>query len=77
VFIGKAVALLKSKAMYDNTLIMYSSDNGGVGPGNNYPFRGEKHSNWEGGLRTVAFVSGGFDMYTMHCTHYALYSLCR
>jgi hypothetical protein len=33
---------------------------GGVGPGINFPLRGEKHSNWEGGMRTVAFISGGF-----------------
>ena len=30
-----------------------------VGDGSNYPLRGEKHSNWEGGMRTTAFVSGG------------------
>ena len=34
--------------------------NGGVSSGNNFPLRGEKHSNWEGGLRTAAFVSGGY-----------------
>ena len=60
VFIGRLVNLLKTKDMYENTLIMYSSDNGGVESGNNYPLRGEKHSNWEGGMRTAAFVSGGF-----------------
>jgi arylsulfatase A-like enzyme len=45
--------------MWDNTFLMYSADNGGVGDGINWPLRGEKHSNWEGGMRTAAFVSGG------------------
>ena len=29
VFIGKLVTLLKDRGMYNNTLIVYSSDNGG------------------------------------------------
>ena len=60
VFVGKLVALLTNKEMYDNTLLLYSSDNGGVEAGNNYPLRGEKHSNWEGGMRVTAFLGGGF-----------------
>ena len=57
--VGQVISALKEKQMYDNTLIVYSSDNGGTGDGNNYPLRGEKHSNWEGGVRVAAFVSGG------------------
>lgn len=49
--------------MWQNTLLVYSSDNGGVSvgnlAGNNYPLRGEKHSNWRGGMRVAAFVAGG------------------
>eukprot|EP01065_Artemidia_motanka_P043016 TRINITY_DN5886_c0_g1_i2.p1 TRINITY_DN5886_c0_g1~~TRINITY_DN5886_c0_g1_i2.p1 ORF type:complete len:352 (+),score=108.59 TRINITY_DN5886_c0_g1_i2:90-1145(+) len=59
VYIGELVSLLKSKSMWENTVVVYSADNGGVGSGINYPLRGEKHSNWEGGMRTAAFVSGG------------------
>eukprot|EP01062_Namystynia_karyoxenos_P029744 TRINITY_DN222_c0_g1_i1.p1 TRINITY_DN222_c0_g1~~TRINITY_DN222_c0_g1_i1.p1 ORF type:complete len:641 (+),score=182.67 TRINITY_DN222_c0_g1_i1:72-1994(+) len=59
VYIGQLVAALKSKGMWERTLVVYSADNGGVEAGNNYPLRGEKHSNWEGGLRAAAFVSGG------------------
>jgi arylsulfatase A-like enzyme len=59
VYIGELVALLKSKGMYAASLIVYTSDNGGTGDGLNYPLRGEKHTNWDGGMRTAAFVSGG------------------
>jgi hypothetical protein len=59
-YIGQLVSALKAKGLYDNTLIVYSADNGGVESGINFPLRGEKHTNWEGGMRTAAFVSGGF-----------------
>jgi len=51
--------------MWDNLLITFSSDNGGpiynngTAGANNYPLRGGKMSNWEGGVRVNAFVSGG------------------
>ena len=59
-YVGQLVAALKARGMYENTLIVYSGDNGGVGNGVNFPLRGEKHSNWEGGMRVASFVSGGF-----------------
>ena len=40
VYVGALVNQLKAKGWYDNTLIMYSPDNGGVGDGINYPLRG-------------------------------------
>eukprot|EP01006_Ploeotia_vitrea_P023287 TRINITY_DN55727_c0_g1_i1.p1 TRINITY_DN55727_c0_g1~~TRINITY_DN55727_c0_g1_i1.p1 ORF type:complete len:547 (-),score=22.30 TRINITY_DN55727_c0_g1_i1:33-1673(-) len=64
--IGDIVTLLKKVGMYDSTLIVFSSDNGGPiyeggAPGaNNYPLKGGKASNWEGGIRVNAFVSGGY-----------------
>ena len=44
--------------------MIFFSDNGGqnlisYGGGNNYPLRGGKGSQWEGGSRGAAFVSGG------------------
>lgn len=48
--------------MYDNTLIIFTSDNGGPiyepGAASNHPLRGSKYNDWEGGVRTNAFVSG-------------------
>lgn len=59
--IGRVVDQLKSTGLYDNTLIVFSADNGGPLPaGNNYPLKGGKFSNWEGGIRVNAFVSGGY-----------------
>jgi len=63
--IGKVVDALKAKGLWDNLLLTFSSDNGGpiYGNGsagaNNYPLRGGKVSNWEGGVRVNAFASGG------------------
>lgn len=54
--------------MWEHTLMVVSSDNGGptynlggpqVGSANNYPLRGGKMSDWEGGVRVNAFVTGG------------------
>jgi arylsulfatase A-like enzyme len=51
--------MLRSKGMWERTVLVYSSDNGGRGSGNNYPLRGKKATNYEGGMRVSAFVSGG------------------
>jgi hypothetical protein len=68
VYVGQLVDLLHTKAMYDNTLIVYSADNGGINGGNNYPLRGQKATNWEGGMRATAFVSGGLIPASLHGT---------
>lgn len=63
--IGNLVNDLKKLNMWDNTLFVFSSDNGGPiyrfgTPGaNNFPLRGGKASNHEGGIRVPAFASGG------------------
>ena len=59
--VGELVSLLHAKAMYNDTLIVFSSDNGGpiTQAANNYPLRGGKHSNFDGGVRANAFASGG------------------
>lgn len=66
--LGKIVAKLKTRAMWDNTLMVVSSDNGGpiyyipkigYGGASNLPLRGGKLSDWEGGIRVNALVTGG------------------
>ena len=51
---------LRRTKQWDNTLVLWTSDNGGIGLGNNYPLRGHKHDPWEGGTRVTAFLSGGY-----------------
>eukprot|EP00448_Togula_jolla_P010115 CAMPEP_0170613910 /NCGR_PEP_ID=MMETSP0224-20130122/24521_1 /TAXON_ID=285029 /ORGANISM="Togula jolla, Strain CCCM 725" /LENGTH=530 /DNA_ID=CAMNT_0010939537 /DNA_START=24 /DNA_END=1613 /DNA_ORIENTATION=- len=55
-----STALTRANAM-DNTLFIFSSDNGASmgSSGSNSPFRGAKYSNWEGGIRVPAFIAGG------------------
>ncbi|MCG8621614.1 MAG: sulfatase-like hydrolase/transferase, partial [Proteobacteria bacterium] len=59
--IGELVDSLRAKDMWDNTLLVVSSDNGGEQfAGNNYPLKGLKASDWQGGVRVNAFISGGY-----------------
>jgi len=64
--VGNLTAAFKRKGMWDDTLVVFSTDNGGPVYGNgtaganNFPLRGGKMNNWEGGIRGNAFVSGGF-----------------
>lgn len=55
---------LEAKGMWNDTLLVFTSDNGGgigLGPGgSNYPLRGGKGGFWEGGFRVPTFISGGF-----------------
>ena len=49
--------------MFDNTLLVLLSDNGGPvynpGSANNFPLRGGKYADFEGGVRVNAFAAGG------------------
>ena len=65
VVVGDVVETLKQANLWDNTLIVFTSDNGGSlelsdTAGNNYPLRGGKGNDLEGGVRATSFVSGGF-----------------
>lgn len=57
--VGRLVKDLKAANMFDDTIIIFSSDNGGKSPhygASNYPLKGFKDSLWEGGIRVPAFI---------------------
>ncbi|MDW8262579.1 MAG: sulfatase-like hydrolase/transferase [Phycisphaerales bacterium] len=58
--VGQLLSLLDELGIAENTLVMYSTDNGphyNTWPdAGTTPFRGEKNSNWEGAFRVPAFV---------------------
>ena len=60
--LGNVTDALKKRNMWENLLFVVSSDNGGPirGGANNYPLKGGKFSDWQGGVRVNAFVSGGY-----------------
>lgn len=61
------VKQLQNLALWDNTLLVISSDNGGMvdygvfpaSAGCNYPFRAGKGTLFEGGVKAVAIIQGG------------------
>jgi arylsulfatase A-like enzyme len=58
--VGQIIAALEQQGLAGNTLIVFSSDNGGPAPGritDNSPFRGGKGGVYEGGTRVCAFVN--------------------
>lgn len=61
--VGKLVAALRENDMWEDTVLVFLSDNGGPiyepGAANNFPLRAGKYADFEGGVRTNAFVSGG------------------
>ena len=59
--LANLTAALKDTGAWDNTLLVYTHDNGApvqVG-GSNFPLRGGKGSNWDGGVRVPAIFGGG------------------
>ena len=58
---GNVTASLKKHGMWQDTVFIFSTDNGGpVGKGaSNYPLRGGKGTLWEGGVRGIGFVVAG------------------
>ena len=58
--VANLTAALHRTKRWENTLLVVTSDNGGIMSGNNYPLRGLKTTVWEGGTKVMAFIAGGF-----------------
>merc|ERR1711990_1353409 len=56
--VGELISKLKETGEYDNTIFVYTSDNGPTGEGSAWPLRGAKGGSAEGGVRVPSFVSG-------------------
>jgi arylsulfatase A-like enzyme len=59
--VGEVLNTLKRLNLEENTIIIFTSDNGGVASGDafstaNLPFRGGKGYQWEGGIREPYFI---------------------
>ena len=58
--VGRLNAALEAEGLAENTIVVFTSDNGGAGyiglPGVNQPLRGWKMTNFEGGLRVPLFM---------------------
>ncbi len=58
--VGRVLAKLEELGVYDNTIIMYSTDNGAEKfswpDGGSTPFAGEKGTTWEGGFRVPCII---------------------
>eukprot|EP00730_Choanoeca_flexa_P008071 TRINITY_DN12435_c0_g2_i1.p2 TRINITY_DN12435_c0_g2~~TRINITY_DN12435_c0_g2_i1.p2 ORF type:complete len:543 (+),score=100.69 TRINITY_DN12435_c0_g2_i1:106-1629(+) len=58
--VGNVTAALKRAGLWNDTVVIFTSDNGGpLDHCTNYPYRGGKHTFWEGGVRVVSYISGG------------------
>jgi len=58
--VGQLLDKLKELGLEENTIVMYSTDNGAEAftwpDGGTTPFRGEKNTNWEGGYRVPCAI---------------------
>jgi arylsulfatase len=58
--VGEVLAALDDLGLAENTIVMYSTDNGAEKftwpDGGQSPFRGEKNTNWEGGYRVPCAI---------------------
>jgi len=52
--VGEVLKTLRELGLEKNTMVLFTSDNGGAGGCSNVPLRGGKGSTWEGGMREPA-----------------------
>ncbi len=61
--VGRVMAALEEEGLADNTIVIFTSDNGGAGyiglTDVNAPFRGWKITHFEGGIRVPLFIRWG------------------
>ena len=55
--VGKVLEALRNNGLEQNTLVVFTSDNGASKSGSNAPLRGLKGTTWEGGMRVPAIAS--------------------
>eukprot|EP01047_Picozoa_sp_COSAG01_P079983 COSAG01_NODE_15377_length_1345_cov_1.402087_1_plen_368_part_10 len=61
--IGNLTAALKAGGLWEGALVMWAADNGGwvdETGSNNFPLKGSKDSDFEGGVRAASLLSGGY-----------------
>ena len=59
--VGNVTDKLKEEGMWENTIVVFSADNGGNTDCSafNFPYRGAKETVWEGGTRVNGFIASG------------------
>ena len=62
--VGELADAFRAREMWESTLMIFLSDNGGPiyepGSANNFPLRGGKYNDFQGGVNANAFLSGGW-----------------
>ena len=54
--VGAILRAIREKGIERNTIVFFASDNGATPTGNNLPFRGGKHTIYEGGIRSTTAI---------------------
>ena len=79
--VRNVTSALHDAGLWERTVLVWCTDNGSPvnSGGSNFPLKGGKGSNWEGGTRVPAFVNGGMlpramRGRTLHGLAYALFT---
>ncbi|PSN38220.1 Arylsulfatase B [Blattella germanica] len=79
--VGEIMAALKAKKMLENSIVIFMSDNGGPTvldskwqtPASNYPLRGTKVTQWEGGIRVPAILWSPLLKHNVHVSNHLMH----